>query len=168
MEKQAIIQCFSCGAAVPDIEGEVHEYILAAPGCWQLYGEVLAKDYGEFGYPEVHQMTVDAYAVQHPGKPERRAIQSVTVHLISLYYAIEKGLDASQSRQMIGQALRFKQAFTWLEPPKDMGKITVADVARRANSLQEYEQAVRAWAASAWQAWSAHHPQIRAWAERIE
>jgi hypothetical protein len=42
-----------------------------------VYGEMLAREYGDPAYFRVHQLTVDTYAVQHPGPRERRAIQSV-------------------------------------------------------------------------------------------
>ena len=40
-----MIQCFACCALVPDIDGPTHKYMLSAPGCWKLYGEILAKEY---------------------------------------------------------------------------------------------------------------------------
>ena len=73
--------CAGCGALVPVTDGPTHPYIGASPGCWAIYGEVLAREYGEYAYPPVHRLTVDAYAAQHPGVPSRRSIQSVAIHL---------------------------------------------------------------------------------------
>jgi len=106
---------------VPDVEGAVHPYMLSVPGCWQLYGEILAKEYAEVGYRPIHRITVDAYAVQHPGKPVRQAIQSVAVHLISLYYVLERGYDFQRAAQAMRRALQNKQVFVWLEPPVNRG-----------------------------------------------
>jgi hypothetical protein len=54
------------------------------------YTEKLAREYGGNDYHQpIHRLKVDGYAVQHPGKPVRQAIQSVAVHLISLYYVLE-------------------------------------------------------------------------------
>ena len=39
----ALVLCPGCGASVPDVDCPVHAYIRSAPGCWQLYGEVLAR-----------------------------------------------------------------------------------------------------------------------------
>jgi hypothetical protein len=39
---------------------------------------------------DLRRLAVDAYAVQHPGTTERRAVQSVAVHLISLYFVLER------------------------------------------------------------------------------
>ena len=157
---EKLIPCFSCGALAPDIEGPSHKYMLSSPGCWALYGEILARDYSEFKYPPVHRLVVDAYAVQHPGKPMRQAIQSVVVHLIGLCLSIEKGMEAKQVTQAIGRATQFSEKFVWLDPPGNMGSITVAD-AVKTKTLEEYDRQGRAWARSVWEAWAVHHAQIR-------
>jgi hypothetical protein len=54
-------------------ETRPHPYIGSASGCWLLYSEVLAREYGDLRYAPAHQLTVDVYAVQHPGVPERRS-----------------------------------------------------------------------------------------------
>lgn len=36
------VRSFGCGALAPDQDGPVHKYMLSAPGCWTLYGSVLA------------------------------------------------------------------------------------------------------------------------------
>ena len=158
-----LLPCFSCGALVPNIEGPTHKYMLSSPGCWAVYGTLLARDYGEYGYPEVHGLSVDTYAVQHPGKPNRQAIQSVAVHLIALYYLLEKGLPEAQAIRIRSRAAQFSDQFTWLDPPASMGKITVVDAAN-ADGLEAYQRMAREWAQSAWEAWSAYHDQIRKWA----
>jgi len=73
-----LIKCYGCGALVKDIPGEPHKYIGASAGCWEIYGEIFAKEYSEYGYPEtIHRLTVDTYAIQHPGKPSRSSVASV-------------------------------------------------------------------------------------------
>jgi hypothetical protein len=80
--------CLQCGAQVPAGDGPVHPYFGAAPGCWALYGAVLAREYEDLRFARWHQLTVDAYAAQHPGSPDdRRAVQSVAVHLVGLHVA---------------------------------------------------------------------------------
>ena len=86
--------CPGCGLVLPDHDGPVHDYIGASAACWQLYGRVLARDYGEFGMPDEHKFIVDAYAVQHPGENVPRARQSVGLHLIRLCLMLER--DAPQ------------------------------------------------------------------------
>lgn len=88
--KRAPDPCRGCGALVPDTEGPTHRYLGASPGCWAVYGEILEKEYSDYRYWRAHRFTVDAYAVQHPGESSPPAIQSVAVHLISLYLMLEK------------------------------------------------------------------------------
>src|SRR5687768_12382269 len=89
--------CAGCGALVPDSDGPTHAYIGASPGCWAVFGEVTAREYGDYRYASTHRFTVDVYAAQHPGPPERRSIQSVAVHLISLHLALEKGMASERT-----------------------------------------------------------------------
>lgn len=77
-------KCFSCGALVKDIDGPVHRYMDSSPGCWATFGEVLAREYSAVNYGLNHRLTVDAYALQHPGKHSPQSIQSIAVHLVSL------------------------------------------------------------------------------------
>jgi hypothetical protein len=161
---EKLAPCFSCGALAPETEGPTHKYLLSSPGCWALYGEILARDYGEYNYPPVHRLVVDSYAVQHPGQPVRQAIQSVAVHLIGLYLALEEGMEAGQATQAIGRATRFSDSFDWLDPPESLGFITVADVVK-SRSLEEYDRLGRDWARSAWEAWAVHHGQVRKWSQ---
>ena len=61
--------CPGCGLSLPVVEGPTHPYIGASPSCWALFGQVIAREYGAPAYMKAHQTTVDAYAVQHPGRP---------------------------------------------------------------------------------------------------
>jgi hypothetical protein len=90
----ADVRCFGCSALVPDRHGPVHKYMLSAPGCWAMYGSVLAwcADSGlTAADPTTAQRMVDAYAVQHATNRDRRNRQSVAVHLMSLCAALEHG-----------------------------------------------------------------------------
>lgn len=94
-----------------------------------MYGEILAREYGEFRYPPVHHLTVDAYAVQHPGSLTPQAIHSVTVHLISLCSMLKRGHTSVRATEMRRRAIgRFKGEFAWLDPPASLGEITALDV----------------------------------------
>ncbi len=157
------VPCTGCGALVPAGAGATHPYIGASPGCWTIFGEVLAREYGEYHYPDVHRLTVDAYAAQHPGTPSRQSIQSVAVHLISLHLILERDYASEQATEAIRQVLRRQVPFFWLEPPPSMGAITVLEV-HAAESLEQHEKLVWQWARSVWMAWSPHHDTIREWA----
>jgi hypothetical protein len=155
-------RCFSCGGEYPDIDGPVHRYMKSSPGCWAVYGEVLAREYGNPAYFEVHRLTVDAYAVQHPGAHDRQSIQSVALHLVRLCLFIEHGLSAEEANDAMLETAKDKDRFIYLEPPSSKGRITAADVAMAASPAQ-HKDLVRRWAHSCWKAWSAHHATIDGW-----
>jgi len=155
--------CPGCGALVPDTDGPAHPYIGASAGCWAVFCEVLAKEYGEYQYPAIHRLTVDAYAAQHPGTPSRRSIQSVATHLAGLCLTLEYDLGPEQVTAAMGRILSQRPPFVWLEPPPTLGAQTILDVAS-ARTLAEHEQKVRQWACAVWSAWAANHQTVRHWA----
>jgi hypothetical protein len=146
------------------MRGPTHEYIGAPAGCWKIYGKILAKEYGDPLYFGVHQYTVDAYAVQHPGKPSRKSIQSVAVHLISLYLMLERGYNSNQVIQARKSAAKSSHKFTWLEPPANEYPITVIDVIE-ANDVREHSELVKSWAECTWNEWKKYHNTIKDWAD---
>lgn len=153
--------CIGCGGHVPEMDGPTHRYMESSPGCWHLYGQVLAREYADPAFGALHRLTVDAYAVQHPGRPSPQAIQSVCVHLLSLFLVLERNLAATYATRVMGGATRNKDRFVWLIPPESLGEITVASVA--GVTPHEHTERVRAWAESAWSAWSEHHATVRSW-----
>ncbi len=155
-------KCFSCGGEYPDIDGPVHRYMKSSPGCWAVYGEVLAREYSNADYFAVHRLTVDAYAVQHPGSKDRQSIHSIGVHLIRLCLFLEHGLTAERANDAMLEAAKNKHTFTWLEPPTCLGEITAADIAKT-NSVDEHKALVKEWAQCVWDAWSCHHGIVRKW-----
>ena len=161
----AEIACLGCGARVPDVEGPTHRYLGASPGCWAVFGEVLAREYSDFRYGRAHQLAVDAYAAQHPGEPSPQTIQSVAVHLLSLYWILERGRSASEAARGRQRVAVRKSDFVWLAPPSSPGEITVVDVQAAASPEAHLERA-HDWARSVWDAWSEHHETVRRWAQR--
>jgi hypothetical protein len=155
--------CDGCGALVPDVDGPSHRYIGALPGCGAIFGEVTEREYGDYRYARVHQLTVDAYCVQHPGIPSPQTIQSVAVHLIGLYLQLEHGLRPERVTAARQRAASGKRRFVWLEPPASLEEITVS-YARDSQDPAEHEERVREWARSAWEAWLPHHETVRRWA----
>ena len=132
----------------------------SSPACWAAYSEVLAREYSDQAYFQTHRLSVDAYAVQHPGHPNPRTIQSVAVHLVRLYLLLERRLPMERANDAMLRAS--EQEFVWLTPPKSLGVVTVADV-WKAEALEAHIAAVRRWADSAWQAWSPHHATVQNW-----
>lgn len=155
--------CIGCGAIVPDVDGPTHAYIGASSGCWKIYGDVLAREYGELRNPPWHRLTVDAYAAQHAGHQSRRSIQSVAVHLVSLHLLIDRQLEPGYVTRRLAAAVGLAEVYRWLEPPSFAGAPTVLTVAS-CRTAEEHEQAVRQWARGVWTAWAPHHATIRSWA----
>ena len=158
------IACPQCGALVRDEDGPNHAYYGAAPGCWALYGEVLAREYSDFRFARLHRLTVDSYAAQHPGRPEPRTIQSVAVHLIGLQLSLEQPEPGRALEPVLQAAADASAAYRWLAPPLPLGAITVVDVHRAGDDATAHLAAVRAWAESTWAAWAPHHHEVREWA----
>lgn len=152
-------RCFSCTASAPRLQGPTHEYMSSSPGCWKLFTGLLDELNADASAVDALQDAVDAYAVQHPGSPGRREAQSVHVHLASLHLGLDRGFDAAARRKAMQALLRGRPAFPWLAVPPFGNAMTIADItacrtpaARRA--------AIRAWAASAWDAWKTHRATI--------
>lgn len=158
-----LTKCFICGASVPDTEGVVceHTYMPQSPGCWKLYTNVLEKEYGEWKYPDIHRLTVDCYAAQHPTKePNQKSAQSVSVHLLGIYLYLEKKVPSKDITKIIGEVVKKNKGnFKWLKPPTNLGEITISDVTH-ARSLEEHNEIVKKWADSIWKAWKEYHGDI--------
>jgi hypothetical protein len=162
------ILCPGCGATVPDVDViRPHNYVGSAPGCWLLYSEVLAREYSDYRYTPAHQLTVDAYAVQHPGAPERRSAQSVAIHLVGLCLSLERGRGPAELPRLRQRMAPPKRIFPWLTPPASLGELTVADV-HAAETPEAHRDRVVRWARTAWAAWSVHHAQVHAWSDELD
>jgi len=167
MEINKLIKCIGCGAQVPDIEGPTHRYLGTSPGCWKIFGDILAKEYGDPAYRKVHRLTVDAYAVQHIGIENPQTIQSVNLHLMALCAALEHNVEYDFIPKIMNERVKeYKGVFTWLTPPKSFGCITVVDVAKAKNA-KEHDELVHKWAKSAWDAWSHEHEKIEKYLNNV-
>ncbi len=156
-------ECPGCGARFPAVASrETHEYIGASPACWSAFGELLAREFGDASYGWIHRHTVDVYTAQHPGIDGRRQRQSVALHLIGLCHWLEHGLATAQLNTVTQRLAAERRDWPWLQPPTAY-EHTVLDVLA-ATDAEEHARAVRAWAASTWGAWEAHHEVIRRWA----
>ncbi len=159
-------QCMWCKGAFEHVDGPTHEYMESTPGCWSAFGRVLAREYQDQRYFAVHRLTVDAYAVQHPGIPSRQSIQSVGVHLVRLCLLLERGLPPEKAHAAMISAANHKAQHHWLEPPASLGTFTVADV-EAAVGVEEHKTMVRNWAAQMWTVWSPYHATVRVWANAV-
>ena len=147
-----------------DAPRPTHSYLGATAGCWALYNELIAKQYEGFGALAKIRVN-DAYCVQHHGVPERRAIQSVNVHLVALCLQIEKGFDGNQVNAPMQRVLRFADQFIWLEPPMPNGTLTIADILP-AQTPEAQADAIESYARDIWHAWQIHRAIVVKWANQ--
>jgi hypothetical protein len=144
---------------MPAHPGGTHGYYNASPECWSVYTEVLASEYSNaviFG--QVHQPTVDTYAVQHAGgaHPDK----SVDIHLYGLHLYYERGIKSAEIPPML-QELAGRRDWPHFEPPEERVAMTVLEVALAGSPIQHIEK-VRDWSAAVWRSWGAHHAAIAA------
>lgn len=159
--------CPGCGGLFPQSTGPVHRYMESSPGCWATYGRVMALEYTEPALSDVHRLSVDAYAAQHPGQPSSQSMKSVGVHLIRLFLTIERGFDVRESNRIMVAVSKVKHRFGWLEPPSSLGDLNVNHVVHAA-STDDHRAAVREWSHSVWSAWEPHHATIEEWAQSLK
>ena len=150
--------CPGCGLEMPLSPRAYDRKFHASAECWSVFEEVLAAEFQDavlFG--QVHQLTVDTYAVQHAGgnHPDK----SVCIHLVGLYLVLERSVAPVDVPRRL-QRLAVRTSWPHLEPPEERGRLTVCDVAL-ADSPQTKALRVRGWAAEVWKAWSAHHDVAR-------
>ncbi len=162
----ALLPCVGCGGLVPDVDGPIHRYMTAAPGCWAAYTELMAG-----GLPPIAEsgLAVDAYAVTHPGVAGPQSTPSVWIHLVTLCCTLERGWSIDQAMFLRRLGADGFRGWPWLEPPKRMAEVSAVDVlaAVRAGRGESLEDLVRQWVTGAWSAWAPHHPAVRARAKAL-
>ncbi len=145
-------RCFACHGIFAEHDGATHPYMLSSAGCWHDYGILLAREYEDPAlFQTVHRLTVDAYALQHPGDlADRRAVQSVWVHYAALHLAI----DQRRSHRAIPAIMQRLVAGSFPALPDrrpDCYAMTHADV--RDGGAGRHEELVKQWAVSTYEAW---------------
>ena len=160
------VRCPGCGGVFPDVQGPTHRYMTSVPGCWDAFGEVVGREFSGWWIGEVHRLVVDTYAVQHPGDGSPQAVQSVGLHLVALHLTLVEGVRQDTVVRVLQAGAKGPVAFTPLAPPVQPAWKTVSDVLP-AEDLRQHEDLARAWAASAWEGWRAHHAQVHAWADEL-
>jgi len=157
--------CPGCGlkTLVTD-DAHYDGYYHTSPECWQLYTKVLGAQFGNallFG--QAHQLTVDAYAVQHAGG--QHPDKSVDIHLTGLYLVLEKGLEPPRVPKYLQRLSDSIEAWPHFPLPSFSGPLTIRDIAR-ATSTQRHIELVRTWSIAVWEAWSRYHAEIAKLARR--
>jgi len=152
--------CPGCGSELPAVEGPTDAYGGASSSCWAMFGEVCAKDFGEYDYPDVHRSIVDAYMAQHPsfGTPAGR--RSVAVHLVGLYCTFEERMSVKSVVRTLAGVFPDKRDVSPFVPIPPLREVTIASVHAAADKI-EHGQLAMAWARAVWQAWAPHHSRVR-------
>ena len=141
-----------------------------SPECWSSFSRLLAAQYSDPERMAFHQLVVDAYAVQHPGRanpePDPRAVQSVGIHLMTLCLFLEFGTDPALGTRL-HRAMVARPVFTYLPAPNSRGALTHAHVPREGDSGAAQVAAIE-WAQGVWLAWSEHHSVVHSWLATAE
>jgi hypothetical protein len=132
----------------------------SSPGCWRVFGELVAADYSSAARMAFHQLIVDAYAAQHPGQGDRRQVQSVGLHLMTLCLFLEHGVDPalgpSLHRRMIDRPV-----FTPLSRTGP-GELTVAHVPT-GGAVELVRPAAYEWASAVWTTYESARVTVTEW-----
>lgn len=168
MQTTNVEVCPDCGASLPRFDGPTHRYIGASPSCWALFSALVNGGEPPLAPAPLNGLITDAYAAQHPGTPSPQAIQSVAVHLLTLYGVLVRGVRPEQAHWIRQRSLRGGRTpkhdrFAWLTSPSFHGKLTLATIAQaptpgaRAAVAADYVREV-------WELWAAgHEPTIARW-----
>jgi Family of unknown function (DUF5946) len=156
--------CPGCGLELPELDAPTPANVGASAACWALYGRLLVYEYSQAPSARHHRLTVDTYAVQHPGRPEHGSNRSQALHLIGLCLLLEQRASARQTTKLLAQVLEHRPSFRWLEPPVPNGTITVSDVVAPRNP-DDHARRIEQWASRVWSSWAPHHASVRGWIE---
>jgi hypothetical protein len=83
----------------------------------------------------------------------------VALHLITLCLVVEEEADPSAGAKLHAR-LAHGAPIEWLEPPRPLGRLTVADVLA-AGDAEEHARLVEAWARDVWAAWAPNDEAVR-------
>src|SRR5438067_2147473 len=117
--------CPGCALEMPLSERIYDRKFHASAECWSVFEEVLAAEFQNpvlFG--QVHQLTVDAYAVQHAGG--QHPDKSVCVHLVGLHLMLERSVRPVEVPPRL-QRLASRTSWPHLDPPEERAALTVFD-----------------------------------------
>ena len=146
--------CPGCGLKQSPGAGVYDGYYRTSPECWLVYTEVLGREFSDvILFSQVHQLTVDTYALQHAGGDHKD--KSVCVHLVGLHLVFERGIAPRDVVPRIHALANRKPAWPHFEPPAEVGPLTVGEIA-----AGDHEARVREWAAQVWAAWAPHHAAV--------
>ncbi len=163
-----LIRCIACGARVPSIpDAEQSSATVVATGCRELFTRILTEPEGPRGSLEYRLLTSAAWALQHPGRKSADSIREVNAQLITLCAALDYRIRSEAVTELASHAIRrYRPDFTWLEPPRWPGPLTVADVAEEQDPDSRLELA-RDWALGVYRAWESYHDIVKGYLKGV-
>lgn len=156
-------RCAGCGVELAAGAHPYRGYYNTSSECWAGYTQVLAVEYQDpVLFAQVHQLTVDTYAVQHAGgeHPDK----SVCVHLVGLHLVLERDFKVLEVPTRLQSLVASAPSWPHFSLPGRGSALTAHDVLKAASS-REHAGKVREWADHVWAMWSAHHSAVAALAE---
>ena len=152
--------CPGCGGVFSPDDGPTHRYMQSSPGCWRVFGELVAADYSAAERMSLHQVVVDAYAAQHPGEGDRRQVQSVGLHLMTLCLFLEHDVDPALGPELHRRVIA-GPAFHRLSR-NGPGELTVAHVPAE-GAIADVRRAAYEWARAVWTSYEPAHETVSEW-----
>ena len=133
-------------------------YYNCSKECWIIYSDVLGTEFSNAVlFSQVHQLTVDTYAVQHAGG--NHTDKSVAVHLAGLHAALDLEVPQMQISGLRQRLAANISLWPHFEPPRHCGPLTIFEIALATGPKQHVER-VRKWSQLVWQSWSQHHASV--------
>ena len=157
----AVSTCPGCGLVKPASGAAYDRKFHASAECWEVFEEVLAVEFQDatiFG--RAHQVTVDAYAVQHAGG--RHPDKSVCVHFVGLHLAIERGVTPGEIAPRLQRFASRMTSWPHFDLPAERARLTIQDVALALGDREAHVEKVKAWGREVWDCWRPHHAAVRA------
>jgi hypothetical protein len=155
-------RCPGCGTLLKPVDGPTHSYMISSPACFEIFTRILASEYSNAELLATHRLTVDTYAVQHPGSDKtRQQIQSVGLHLARLSLQLQKLMPSREANDIMVRLGKHKSTLVYLEPPQSFS-ITVSDIEPYIGGKKHISM-IKEWAAETWMDWSEHHNYINSW-----
>lgn len=149
--KAEVEVCTCCGLEAPVVAGPVDPYGASSASCWAMFAGILPED--------ASALVVDTYMAQHPGLSTDAGRRSVIVHLVGLWWALERGIPPHRRVRMLGLVFPDKRTPPpVLHPVPDLCGIHVGHLAE-ATPHARVAQA-EAWAWFVWRAWRESHPTV--------
>ena len=148
--------CASCGLAVAG----------GTEGCQRLFEAIGLREYEDMRFARYHRIVVDVYAMQHPDAYGRSA-KSFAAHLTGLCAWIENEAEAQSVNAAVQRWLSGASPVARPELPPSYGTLTIGRIVATDEPVA-YGAAVRAWARSTWDAYSALHATARDWIATAE